>query len=64
MASVWIRARETKAGEKRHRVEYRPGGREEGVRFAGSSRTDREAKIRKRLCRGPSSQPAGCPTWR
>ena len=47
MASVWIRTRKTKAGDKRHRVEYRPGGRDEGVRFAGSFPTLRLAKARR-----------------
>lgn len=46
MASVWIRERQTKNGEKRYRVEYRPGGRDEGVRFAGSFKTKRLATIR------------------
>jgi integrase len=46
MASVWIRTRTTLAGEKRFLVEYRPGGRDERVRHAGSFRTKRLATIR------------------
>lgn len=46
MASVWIRTRSTKDDRKRFWVEYRPGGREERVRFAGSFRTKRLATIR------------------
>jgi integrase len=46
MASVWIRSRPTKAGEMRYRVEYRLGGRESKVRFAGSFRTKRLATLR------------------
>src|SRR6266536_2746654 len=46
MASVWIRARTTKDGSKRYRVEYRLGGREERIRYGGSFGTKREATIR------------------
>ena len=46
MPSVWIRARTTKDGKPRYRVEYRPGGREEPARFAGSFTTKRLATIR------------------
>jgi integrase len=46
MPSVWIRTRETKAGERRYHVEYRPGGREERVRFGGAFTTKRLATIR------------------
>jgi integrase len=46
VASVWIRARPTKDGGRRYRVEFRPGGREERTRFAGSFRTKRLATIR------------------
>jgi integrase len=46
MASVWIRTRATKAGDSRYLVEFRPGGREEKVRFAGSFKTKRLARIR------------------
>ncbi|MFL5926889.1 MAG: tyrosine recombinase XerC [Gaiellaceae bacterium] len=46
MSSVWIRTRTTKDGSKRYRVEFRPGGREEPVRFAGSFKTKRLATIR------------------
>lgn len=42
MASVWIRRR----GE-RFRVEYRPGGREAPIRYAGTFSTKREAKLRR-----------------
>jgi Phage integrase central domain len=52
MASVWIRTRATKAGAKRYLVEYRPGGREERVRFAGSFKTRRLATIRAGLVDG------------
>jgi integrase len=45
--SVWIRTRPTKDGGKRHRVEYRPGGRESKIRYGGSFRTRREALARK-----------------
>lgn len=48
MASVWIRKRARKHGGFSHRVEYRPGGRDKTVRFAGAFGTEREAKIRKR----------------
>ncbi len=46
MASVWIRARTTKDGSKRYRVEYRLGGREARIRYGGSFGTKREATIR------------------
>ena len=46
MASVWIRTRETKDGERRYLVEYRAGGREARVRHAGSFRTRRLATVR------------------
>lgn len=46
MASVYIRERKTKAGEKRWHVEYRPGGRDERTRFAGAFKTKRLATIR------------------
>jgi integrase len=48
MASVWIRERQTTSGT-RYRVEYRPGGREAGARFAGSFRTKRLARLRAAL---------------
>jgi integrase len=47
MASAWIISRETKDGGKRYRVKFRPGGREAAVRYAGSFRTMREARIRR-----------------
>jgi integrase len=46
VASVWIRERATKTGEKRYWVEFRPGGREERTRFGGSFPTKRLARIR------------------
>jgi integrase len=46
MASVWIRARPTKDGGKRYRVEFRLGGREARIRYGGSFATKREATIR------------------
>jgi integrase len=52
MASSWITSRETKDGSKRFRVEYRPGGREARVRYGGSFRTLREAKIRRDVIAG------------
>jgi integrase len=36
-----------KDGSKRYRVRYRPGGREAGIRYGGSFKTMREAKIRR-----------------
>jgi integrase len=47
MASAWIITRPTADGGKRYRVLYRPGGREAAVRFGGSFRTQREARIRR-----------------
>src|SRR5262245_38627949 len=47
MSSVWIRTRLTSGGEKRHRVEFRPGGREEPIRYGGSFKTLQEARARK-----------------
>jgi integrase len=46
VASVYIRVRKTKDGSPRYWVEYRPGGREERTRFAGSFKTKRLATIR------------------
>jgi hypothetical protein len=46
VASVWIRTRKTKAGETRHRVEFRVGGRDSKTRFAGSFKTKRLAVLR------------------
>ena len=46
MASVWVRTRPTKDGSKRYRVEYRLGGRESRIRYAGSFKTKREATAR------------------
>jgi integrase len=45
VASVWIRERSTKSGTS-YRVEYRPGGRDTGTRFAGAFRTKRLAVLR------------------
>src|SRR4051794_19634068 len=47
MASAWITTRTTKNGEKRYRVEFRPGGREAPTRYGGSFRSKREALERK-----------------
>jgi len=47
MRSVWIRTRGTKDGGKRYRVEYQPGGREASIRYGGSFRTMREARLRR-----------------
>jgi integrase len=46
MSSVWVKARTTKDGSKRYRVEYRPGGRDTPTAFAGSFRTRRLAIVR------------------
>ena len=51
MASVWIRTRAAKSGV-RHRVEYRPGGRDTATRFAGSFRTKRLATLRAAFVEG------------
>jgi hypothetical protein len=45
VASVWIRTRATKSGNRYH-VEFRPGGREERVRFGGAFTSKRLARIR------------------
>ena len=47
MASTWIVRRETRDGSPRYRVEYRLGGRESRVHYAGSFATRREALSRK-----------------
>jgi hypothetical protein len=47
MSSCWIKARPTASGTKRHRVEYRLGGRESKVHYGGSFRTRKEALARK-----------------
>jgi len=47
MPSVWIRTRATKKGGRRHRVEFRLGGRESKIRYGGSFKTKREAKARR-----------------
>jgi integrase len=47
MASAWITTRPTADGGKRYRVKFRPGGREAAVRYGGSFRTMREAKVRR-----------------
>lgn len=52
MASVWIRTRNTKSGNRRYRVEYRLGGRESRSRYAGSFGTAREAALRKQWIAG------------
>jgi integrase len=45
VSSVWIRNRTTKDGPRFH-VEYRPGGREERVRFGGAFHSKRLARVR------------------
>jgi integrase len=52
MPSSWLLTRTTKAGEKRYRVLYRPGGRESSQRYAGSFPTKTEALARKRWVDG------------
>lgn len=52
MASVWITPRTTRSGERRHRVEFRVGGRESATRYGGSFKTRREADERKRWITG------------
>jgi integrase len=52
VASVWIRARPTKDGGRRYRVEYRLGGRESRIRYGGSFRTKTEATTRTRWIAG------------
>jgi hypothetical protein len=52
VASVWITTRTTSGRGKRHRVEYRLGGREAPTRYGGSFRTKREAVIRKNWIAG------------
>lgn len=52
MASTWITTRTTAGGEKRYRVEFRPGGREAPTRYGGSFKTMRLAKIRQRWIDG------------
>ena len=47
MASVWIRARATKRGDRRYIVEFRLGGREASIRYGGSFKTRRDATTRR-----------------
>jgi integrase len=47
MASTWIVTRTTSSGERRHRVEFRVGGREAPTRYGGSFKTKREANERR-----------------
>jgi hypothetical protein len=47
MPSSWIVSRQTRAGGRRYRVEYRLGGRESATRYGGFFKTSREAKERK-----------------
>lgn len=47
MASVWIRTRKTTTGAPRYRIEFRLGGRESRIHYAGSFRTRREALARR-----------------
>jgi hypothetical protein len=52
MASAWISARTTSKGAKRYRVEYRAGGREAPVRYAGSFKRKADALARKQWVSG------------
>jgi integrase len=52
VSSVWVRTRRTKAGVVRHRVEYRPGGRAQSIRYGGTFATKREALVRKQWIAG------------
>jgi integrase len=52
MASAWIAKRKTNDGGKRYRVMFRVGGRESSPRYAGSFRTEREAKARRDFVAG------------
>jgi integrase len=52
MPSTWIVTRQTGAGAKRFRVEYRLGGRESPTRYGGSFPTKAEAVARKRWIDG------------
>src|SRR5438128_1905487 len=52
MASAWITTRVTSSGAKRYRVMFRIGGREASPRYAGSFRTQREAKLRRDFIAG------------
>lgn len=47
MSSVWIKTRTTKDGSKRHRVEYRLGGRDSNVQYGGSFKLRKDALARK-----------------
>jgi integrase len=48
MASTWILTRTTSSGDKRFRVLFRIGGRESRQHYAGSFKTLREARARKK----------------
>jgi integrase len=52
MASVWILTRNARDGSKRHRVEYRAGGRDAPTKYGGSFKTKREALTRKAYIAG------------
>jgi hypothetical protein len=52
VASSWIIARTTQAGDKRYHVRYRLGGRESSARYAGSFKTKADALARKRWIDG------------
>ena len=55
MASAWIttpKARLTKTGKPRYRVEFRVGGREARTRYGGGFRTAREGRTASRLDHG------------
>jgi integrase len=47
MASAWVVRRETKDGAPRYRVEFRLGGRDARIHYAGSFKRIREAQLRK-----------------
>jgi integrase len=55
VASVWITPRTTRSGERRHRVEFRVGGRESATRYGGSFKTKREALARQAWIAGELS---------
>jgi len=52
MPSVWITTRTTRAGARRFRVEYRLGGRESRIRYGGSFKEKRLAKLRRDFISG------------
>jgi integrase len=52
MSPAWIRKRKTAAGDARHQVLYRRGGREATIQAAGTFKRDREARLRRDLVAG------------